>query len=121
MAYDETTSDMVEGEGTQFAFQLIMASGVVRSYAFEALEAARRHDFDRADDLMEEARRAAADANRQQRALFEHEASGDYAAVDILLMHALDHLSTSLLAQDLIAEIICLYNTKVDVSQGAQG
>jgi PTS system cellobiose-specific IIA component len=40
------------------------------------------------------------------------EANGNHIPVNVMLVHAQDHLMTSMLAQELIAEIIDLYRTR---------
>ena len=37
------------------------------------------------------------------------EANGEHTPVDVMLVHAQDHLMTSMLAQELIEEIVYLY------------
>ena len=37
------------------------------------------------------------------------EAAGEHLSVDVLLVHAQDHLMCSMLAQELVQELICLY------------
>lgn len=42
------------------------------------------------------------------------EANGEGPNVNILLVHSQDHLTTSMLAQELIKELIYLHETKAD-------
>lgn len=90
-------------------FQLISAAGIARSLAFEALKAARTGDFDRADDLMRQSNEAGLRAHDQQTKILAREAGGDHVETNVLMIHAQDHLMTSMLAQELIAEDIRLY------------
>lgn len=92
-----------------FSFGLIAAAGNARSLAFEALHAAREGDFDRADELLEQSKQAGIEAHHQQTGLLVKEANGEHTPVDVMLVHAQDHLMTSMLAQELIEEIVCLY------------
>ncbi len=115
MAMDPTTG---LDEGTEMiSFGLIAAAGTARSLAFEALKAAKQHDFDRAAELIEQSKQAALEAHRQQTALLTKEANGDHTPVDVMLVHAQDHLMTSMLAQELIEELIYLHKDKVDKSE----
>lgn len=96
-----------EEEGTEMiSFGLIAAAGQARSCAFNALECAKEGNFDEADELMAEAEKSALDAHDQQTKLLVKEANGDHTPVDVMLVHAQDHLMTSMLARELIAEII---------------
>ena len=44
-----------------------------------------------------------------QTQLLSKEASGDHPVVDVMLVHAQDHLMTSMLAQELVEEIVNVY------------
>lgn len=96
------------------SFGLIAAAGQARSLAFEALKAAREHDFARADQLLEQSRTAGLEAHEQQTKLLVKEANGDHTPVDVMLVHAQDHLMTAMLAQELIEELVYLHKEKVD-------
>ena len=104
----------VMGEGELISFGLIAASGEARSQAFEALKAAREGDFAHAHELLDESKKTFLEAHNQQTELLTREAQGNHVAVDVLLVHAQDHLMTSMLAQELIADFINLYETKQD-------
>lgn len=99
---------MNEQRVQEISFSLVATAGQVRSLAFEALKAAKIGDFARADELMEQSEAASLEAHHVQTSLLSDEASGEHVPVDILLVHAQDHLMTSMLAQELIREIICL-------------
>ena len=102
-------------EGVEMiSFALIAAAGSARSLAFEALAAAHAHDFERADDLLAQSKQAGLDAHEQQTALLVKEANGEHTPVDVMLVHAQDHLMTSMLAQELIEELIYLHREKAD-------
>lgn len=88
------------------SFALIAKAGEARSKAFAALEAAKKGDFDAADALMKESSASALEAHHAQTDLLVKEANGDHTPVDVLLVHAQDHLMTSMLARELISEII---------------
>lgn len=108
MADTDTKSiDMADADAAEaISFALIAAAGQARSAAFEALTAAKEGDFARADELMAESEKAAIDAHEQQTKLLVQEAQGNHVAVSVILVHAQDHLMTSMLAQELIKEIV---------------
>lgn len=89
-----------------FSFGLIGDAGMARSLAFEALKAAKKGGFAHADELMEQSKQAGLEAHHKQTSLLVREAGGDHVPVDVMLVHAQDHLMTSMLAQELIEEII---------------
>lgn len=96
------------------SFGIVASAGEARSLAFEALKAAKAHDFDRAEELLEQSEKASLGAHKQQTELLSREASGDHTPVDVLLVHAQDHLMTSMLAQELIRELVYLHREKQD-------
>lgn len=91
------------------AMTLIAHSGEARTLAFQALQAAKKHDFEEADRLMGESRKASAEAHHGQTDLLIAEANGEKTDLSVLLIHSQDHLMTSMLAQELIGEMIELY------------
>lgn len=95
----------------QVSFEMIATAGDARSFAFAALQKARQGDFDEADSLMEQSRIAIANAHHSQNELLRSELAGKKQEVDILQVHAQDHLMTAMLAQELIAEMIEMYRS----------
>lgn len=92
-----------------FAFRIITASGDARSMAYGALEAAKVGNYQEADELLEKAEEASAEAHRVQADLLAAEANGEDIKTSIILVHAQDHFMTSMLAIELIREIIDLH------------
>ena len=88
------------------SFDIIACAGEARSDAFRALDAAKAGDFARADSLLAESDEHLRLAHTAQTELLSKEAAGEHVPVDIMLVHAQDHLMTSTLARELIAEII---------------
>jgi len=105
--------DMEMEEGMEMvSFGIIAHAGDARSYAFGALEAAKKGNFEEADALLKQSSEAAIEAHHMQTELLTNEANGNKAHVDVLLVHAQDHLMTSMLAVELIKELIALYRNK---------
>lgn len=96
----------------EVSFQLIAAAGTARSLAYQALEAAKRGEFDVVDDLMGQSKEAVVGAHHIQTGLLTQEARGNHLEVDVLLVHAQDHLMTAMLAQELAGELIELYRSR---------
>ena len=106
----ENTEHMVTKEEIDMiSFGIVAAAGQARSLAFEALTAAREADFVIADHYLLESQQALDEAHRQQTSLLSKEAGGDHTPVDVLLIHAQDHLMTGILAQELISEMVSMY------------
>lgn len=107
-------SDNIAQDNEEISFGLIAASGAARSMAFEALKEAHNGNFDKADELMKQSEETFLSAHETQTKLLQREAQGNHIQLDVILVHAQDHLMTSMLAQELIAELINLYKTKQD-------
>lgn len=88
---------------------LIAHAGEARRLAFEALAKAKTHDFTEADVLITESEKEVTLSHQGQTDLLINEAKGVSTQVNVLLVHSQDHLMTSMLAIDLIKEMIILY------------
>lgn len=91
------------------AFDLISRAGSSRSSSMLALAAAREGDIDRATALLEEAEVDLLAAHHLQTDLVQREAGGDRIPVNIILVHAQDHLSGAILLRELAAELVRMY------------
>lgn len=94
-------------------FGLIVNSGEARSLSFEALKSAKDGDFEKAKEFQDLASKKSIETHKVQTDLIQKEAQGENIAVSLLMVHAQDHLMTSILAKELINEIIYLHE-KVD-------
>lgn len=93
----------------QISMSLIAASGEAKSLAFLALASAKQGDFPKAYDLLNHAQQEITKAHRIQTSTLTDEALGNASEIDLLLVHANDHLMSTMLAIELIEEIIELY------------
>lgn len=89
-------------------FGLITNSGDARSCAMEALKEARLGHFEQAEALLKEADEKLLEAHKTQTALIQAEASGNPVEVNILMIHAQDHLMNAITVKDLAYEIVAL-------------
>lgn len=95
---------------------IIAHSGEARTNAFQALEEAKKGNTQQAKQLLEQSKEAILRAHKAQTELLVKEAQGEKPEINVLLIHSQDHLMTSMLAQELIEEIVYLHNTKEDKS-----
>ncbi len=102
----------MDDEMSMISFGIIANAGDARSFAFEALAAAKEGKFDEADELMKKSEDAVTLAHKAQTDLLFAEMNGEKHPVDVLLVHGQDHLMTAMLAQELIKELILLYKNK---------
>jgi PTS system cellobiose-specific IIA component len=96
------------------AMELIANSGEARALAFSALHEAKLGHTQEAKVLLKQSEDSSLRAHKAQTSLLVSEANGEKNDINILLIHAQDHLMTSLLAQELIKELIELHEIKAD-------
>ena len=97
----------------EVSFQLIWHAGNSKSCSMEAISAAYAEDYDAAQKKLEEAAAEMKEAHQIQTDLLHNFANGDGMEVDILMVHAQDHLNGAIMALDFAKQIITL-NKKVD-------
>ena len=101
--------DVQENDLEEVVMGLIINSGQARSLAYAALKLAKQGDFETAKATMEQSRIALSDAQRVQTQLIESDEGEGKRKVSLVLVHAQDHLMTSMLARELVAELIELH------------
>ena len=93
----------------EIIMNLIIHSGEVRSYSMEAIQAAKSGNIEEARKLIEKADKEQAESHKVQTSLIQNEAAGNKTEVSLLLVHAQDHLMTSMTVRDLAIEMIDMY------------
>ncbi|QTF06494.1 PTS lactose/cellobiose transporter subunit IIA [Brenneria izadpanahii] len=88
---------------------LIIHAGEARSSAMEALRAARKYDWDQADALLADASAAARKAHQIQTELIGADEGSGKIPVNLILVHAQDHLMNAMLCRELVEELIYLH------------
>lgn len=94
------------------AITLVGNAGEGRSLAFEALNEAKKGNFEKAEQLLKESQKRTLAAHEIQTQLICNEADGNKTEMNLLMVHAQDHLMTSMLARELITELIEIYKNK---------
>ncbi len=94
------------------AMTLVGNSGEGRSLAYEALNEAKKGNFEKAEQLLKESQKRILAAHDIQTQLICNEANGNKTEMCLLMVHAQDHLMTSILAKELITELIEIYKVK---------
>ncbi|NDL63429.1 PTS lactose/cellobiose transporter subunit IIA [Acerihabitans arboris] len=89
--------------------ELIIHAGAARSDAMEALRAARNRQWPQAEALLAEASAAARLAHRIQTRLIGEDQGQGKIPVNLIMVHAQDHLMNAMLARELVDEIIALH------------
>ncbi|MCU6666340.1 PTS N,N'-diacetylchitobiose transporter subunit IIA [Silvania hatchlandensis] len=101
--------DVVENDLEEVVMGLIINSGQARSLAYAALKKAKLGDFEAAKAMMAESRTALNEAHLVQTKLIESDQGEGKMKVSLVLVHAQDHLMTSMLSRELVAELIELH------------
>jgi PTS system lactose-specific IIA component len=96
-------------EANMIGFQIVAYAGDARSSLIEAMEAAEKGEFDKAELLIEEADESIKQAHNIQTKMLAQEAAGDEVEVGFIMVHGQDHLMTTLLLRDIIKHMINLY------------
>lgn len=91
---------------------IIINAGQSRSLCYEALRSAKGNNFADADDKMKEAEYYAKQAHLVQTKLIEADEGEGKTKMTLVMVHAQDHLMTSILAKELVTELIDLYRTR---------
>lgn len=108
MSYDKTNN---------VSFELILHSGNAKSSAMEAFRLAKSNDFEKAEKKLDEAQEELVKAHEIQTDLIVAEARGEKSEVDILMVHAQDHLNGALIVIDLVTELIDMCKTIAEVKK----
>ncbi|BBW74848.1 MULTISPECIES: PTS lactose/cellobiose transporter subunit IIA [Klebsiella] len=91
---------------------IIINAGQSRSLCYEALSCAKAGDFAAADEKMKEAAHFAREAHLVQTQLIEADEGEGKTKMTLVMVHAQDHLMTSILAKELIGELIAIYRSQ---------
>ncbi len=101
---------MNNDETMEVIMSLIMHGGDARSSAMEAIYAAKTGNFDLAKEKIQGADQSIIEAHEIQTNLLSNEASGAGIPVNLLLVHAQDHLMSAMTYRDLAEEMVDMYN-----------
>ncbi|WP_211772932.1 PTS lactose/cellobiose transporter subunit IIA [Lentibacillus halodurans] len=91
------------------SFNIILHAGNARSNAMEAIKLAKEFKFDEARNKISEADNEFTEAHHIQTELLQDEAEGKQHEVNVILVHAQDHLMTAMTVKDLANEMIEIY------------
>jgi len=86
--------------------ELIINAGESRSCAMQALYAAKAGKWDEVDGLLAESTAASKLAHKVQTSLIGLDQGTGKVPVNLIMVHAQDHIMTSMLARELIEELI---------------
>lgn len=91
------------------AFEIILNSGNARTLVHEGFAAMRSGEYQVADEKLEAANDELLLAHQAQTKLLQEYASGTEIKVEIIMVHAQDHLMTSMTLREVAIEMLALY------------
>ncbi len=86
--------------------ELIINAGESKSCAMQALMSAKKGEWDQVDELLAQSTEAAKRAHRVQTELIGMDEGEGKVPVNLIMVHAQDHIMTSMLAREMIEELI---------------
>ncbi|WP_367294558.1 PTS lactose/cellobiose transporter subunit IIA [Latilactobacillus sakei] len=100
---------MADEQNLETIMGLIINGGNAKSSAMEAIQAAKKGDFDQAAAKLQESDAALSEAHNVQTRMLTKEASGDHIDVTLLTVHSQDHLMNAITFRDLAGEVVDVY------------
>lgn len=91
------------------AFEIILASGNGRTITHEAFKLMREGDYAGAEAKLDEANTAFVEAHNAQTELLHAYAGGEELIMEIIMVHAQDHLMTGMTLREVAIEMLELY------------
>ncbi len=96
----------------EMVMNIIVNSGSARSFAIEALRAAKEGNFEEAEKLMSEADSTILESHESQTKMIQAEINGEKMDISLLVVHSQDHLMNAMTVIDLCKEMIDILKAK---------
>ena len=96
-------------EQEQTIINLIVNAGSARSSAIEAIQYAKAGDLEKAEESINAAKESVNEAHHAQTEMIQAEIRGDKAPLNLLMVHAQDHLMCALVVIDLAQEFVAIW------------
>lgn len=104
---------MSNSEYEKQVMTLISSAGDSRSKAFEALQAVKSHDYQKAKKLLDESKKIDVEAHNMQTHMITAALKpGNDDKVSLLMAHAQDHYMCAQLTRDLVEELIDIFEER---------
>ncbi|MFS1663646.1 PTS cellobiose transporter subunit IIA [Streptococcus sp. zg-JUN1979] len=91
------------------AFEIILNSGNARTMVHEAFQAMRQGDLELAQKTLDASNDELLEAHHAQTKLLQDYASGVDIKMEIIMVHAQDHLMTTMTLREVAIEMLALY------------
>lgn len=89
--------------------EIIVNAGEARSLCFEALAKAKKQELEQARELLKQAKDCLNRAHLTQTQLIEADQGEGKVKMTLVMVHAQDHLMTTILAHELTNEMVSMY------------
>ena len=89
--------------------QMILHSGNARTNAYEAIDCVKEKSFERANELLKNAKDELIISQKTHAELLRQMANAENVEMNLLLVHAEDHVSSSEMAVDMANELYMVY------------
>lgn len=103
---------MEKSDLQSIAFQLISYAGTAFDHFYKSIDYAAEHDFEKAENEIRAGEAELSQAHRSQTALLTAEANQESMEFSIILIHAQDHLMTTIMFERVAKQFIKLYKEK---------
>ena len=100
---------MTEEELQLAAFEIILHSGTARTSVHEALDDMKNGAFQEAEEKLAAADEELLQAHHAQTDLLQKYASGTEIKIEIIMVHAQDHLMTTMTLKEVAIEMMHMY------------
>ncbi|QUE87900.1 PTS lactose/cellobiose transporter subunit IIA [Exiguobacterium alkaliphilum] len=100
---------MNKEEVSMVGFEIVAFAGEARSKLLQAVNEAKKGNLDAAEGLVKEARESLTEAHNSQTQILAAEAGGESIELGFIMVHAQDHLMTTLLLSDIVEHLIDIY------------
>ena len=92
--------------------EIIVNAGEARSLCYEALALAKKHEQADAQTRLAQAKACLNRAHLIQTQLIEEDQGEGKVKMTLVMVHAQDHLMTTILAYELVSEMVAMYDNK---------
>ena len=93
----------------EVAFEIILYSGDARTLVHEGFQLMRANEFEKAAEKLEEANQSLVKAHQTQTKLLQAYANDEKIVMEIIMVHAQDHLMTTMTLREVALEMLVLY------------
>ena len=90
-------------------FEIVAYAGDARSSLLEAIKCAKKGEFEKIDGLARDAQENLNIAHAKQTEMLALEAQGKDLDIGFIMIHAQDHLMTTMLLKDIVYDICEIY------------